>query len=219
DRSPGPTSHAMGMRRKARATLCIAFVLASACSRYPAPTYMAMALLAPPAASKRLFTTTTVTLGSIAGVAGADSICASDTARPTAAVYKALIVDSVGNRRACATSNCSGGISENISWVLRPNQAYVRADGSTPVMQTNSAGIFDFNLGNLTNSIDGTTNRFWTGLATDWTVAAATHCSDWTSSSGVVNGERGFPNNVTAAAISSGAVACNAARAILCVEQ
>jgi hypothetical protein len=60
-----------------------------------------------------------------------------------------------GSREACTTPNCSGGVSENLNWIFRPDIEYRRSD-SIIIGNTNSSAIFNF-LGVgyfLDNSID-----------------------------------------------------------------
>ncbi len=59
-------------------------------------------------------------LAGASAVAKADAFCNSDPAKPSAATYKALLVDGV-NRDAKTLVN----------WVLQPNTAYYRAHGTS----------------------------------------------------------------------------------------
>ncbi len=105
-----------------------------------------------------------------------DSTCNADGNKPGGGgTYKALAA--LTTRRACLTSNCSGGASENSNWILYPNTQYRRGDGTTIIGTTNASAIFTFNL---TNSIAaaGFPSTF---LNVDWTQNATENCSDGTS--------------------------------------
>lgn len=162
----------------------------------------------------RFFPTATSYSGNLGGASGADAKCNTDANRPsTTSTYKALITDS--SRRACSTANCSGGISENQDWVLYPNKTYYRADGTTVVMTTNSAGItsFPLNAGMAT----GAANTHWTGMNADWT-NNTNSCSNWISTSG--NGTAGVINNTSSFAIFNLSQSCNQPNVFLmCVER
>ena len=159
----------------------------------------------------RIFVTTSTYAGNLGGSSGADSKCNSDAGKPNTGTYKAIIVDSA--RVACTTASCSGGTSENTNWVLKPNTAYYKSDGTTLVGTTNAGGVFTFAL---QNSI-GTGANSWTGLATEWTTS--TTCVNWTE--GVAgNGSCGIVNSTTSTSISdSGASTCSSLKPLICVEQ
>ncbi|MBK8398092.1 MAG: DUF1554 domain-containing protein [Leptospiraceae bacterium] len=155
--------------------------------------------------------------GNLGGIAGADSIC--QTNKPAdVLVAKAFIVSST--RRACSTPNCSGGISENLNWVLLPNTTYIQPSGTIVMGTTNASGIL---ILPLSTAIPGNW-PYWTGLKQDWT-NSVNLCSDWTTTSG--NGNRGgvSSSNVDARFIhvdgpTDTGVACNfAGTNMLCVEQ
>ena len=156
--------------------------------------------------------------GNVGGIAGADTFCMTDSNTPALGTYKAFLVDGT-NRRACSTANCSGGISENIDWVLKPDTLYYRSNSSTPIMTTNSAGIFVF--GTLTNSFLTTTDDYWTGLEADWTPRGS-NCSLWTSASGGIGSSGGTGEAIDDNAIFDFSGGCDVPlndTFLLCVEQ
>ncbi len=173
----------------------------------------------------RMFVTAATYNGVLGGVTGADAKCASDTNKPSTGTYKAMLVDGT-NRVACTTANCSGGISENVNWVLKANTAYTRTDG-TAIGTTNSAAIFT----TLTNAVttSPTYNEYRTGMAfsstPDWKAHATGHCTNYSASSGT-----GVCGNASSSAISTGGgtssnflytngTSCGTSVALLCVEQ
>lgn len=116
-------------------------------------------------------------MSSMLGIWGADYKCNTDINRPNSSNYKAMLVDGMSmNRVACITPNCSGGLTEQIDWVLKPNQMYQRSDG-TVIATTNADGIFNFSTA-LVNSISATSNVAWTGMLNDWT-ADSDNCKGW----------------------------------------
>ncbi len=95
------------------------------------------------------------------GIAGADGICNSDPAKPAnSGSYKAMLASGT-IRRASVTPNSGDG---QIDWVFRPNQAYVRLNG-TLIMTTNSSGLFIF--GTLNTSVGHRLILFGTGRQLD----------------------------------------------------
>ncbi len=150
------------------------------------------------------------------GVAGADSLCMSDSNNPGNGTYKAMIVDGT-NRIACTTENCSGGTSEHTGWVLAASTTYMRTNDTTTIGTTTSAGIFSFNL---TNAVSSTTNGVWTGLNANWTISSATcGATPWTSSSSSDVGKIGAADQTSSTAISSSSDQCNFMDNLYCVEQ
>ncbi|MCZ8343999.1 MAG: DUF1554 domain-containing protein [Leptospira sp.] len=166
-------------------------------------------------ATCRIFITSTAYSGNLGGASGADAKCNADGARPsTTSTYKAMVTDAT--RRACTTVDCSGGISENLDWVFYPNKMYHRADGTTQVMTTNSAGISTFPLN--TGFASGAANSHWTGMNNTWT-SSANNCNNWTNSSSG-NGNIGINNNASTFAIFNSSPSCNQPSVFLaCVEQ
>ena len=164
----------------------------------------------------KIFVTNSKYTGSLGGIAGADAKCAADTNKPVGgATYKAFISDGT-NRRACSTDDCSGGISENIDWVLKPNRSYVRADGTTALFTTNANGIF---TSDLTNSFSGASVYPWTGLKSTFTSDA--NCSNWSDGTTAASGRRGNTQGTNrTTAISQSTYLCSVDNGpLICVEQ
>jgi hypothetical protein len=169
-------------------------------------------------ANKRIFVSNSQPTGSLGGIAGADAICDSDTAKPNGAKYKAMLVNG-STRRACSAANCSSsGLLENIDWVLQPQVTYVQAAGVLPVFTANTSAIYPF--GTFTNAISGTAVYAWTGLTTGWQVGNSLgvdlDCGDW---NGGVNGAIGQVDALTSSAAYSTTDLCPSARRLYCVEQ
>lgn len=154
--------------------------------------------------------------GALGGVVGADARCNAG-AKPTTAVYKALIVDGA-NRVASVSPNTGDG---QVDWVFRPGQNYFRSDGITPVMTTDAAGLF---IGTLTNPFTAspTGRSNWMGLNADWTTSVNL-CSNWASSLATDNGSVGYSINTTTAAFSWGLQPCDGngthTMGLMCIEQ
>lgn len=177
------------------------------------------------ASNKYIFLTVGTYNGNLGGIAGADTKCQTEKTSnfanvPGAATeYKAFIVDGV-TRIACTTSNCGGGILENVDWVLKANTDYYRLDGSidTKIFTTNASGIVDFNGGaSLLTAIDSNASTaWWTGLDTDW-VAAGIDCVSW---GGGGTGFKGNGGNTGVTSVSNLTNNCGLAPAkLLCVRQ
>ncbi len=169
-------------------------------------------------ANKRIFVSNSQPTGSLGGIAGADAICDSDTAKPNGAKYKAMLVNG-STRRACSAANCSSsGLLENVDWVFQPQVTYVQAAGVLPVFTANTSAIYPF--GTLTNAISGTAVYAWTGLTTGWQVGNSLgidlDCGDW---NGGVNGAIGQVDALTSSAAYSTTDVCPSARRLYCVEQ
>jgi hypothetical protein len=169
----------------------------------------------------KTFVTATTHQGNFGAVANADSICQADANKPSAGLYKAMVVYSNGTRVACTSPDCSRGINEHTDWVLRPNTTYVRSDGSTVVGTTNSVGLFTFPL---LNSYSSTSSNVWTGLETGWTSANNWgndwDCTNWTSTAAFAppGGATGKTDSTDSTAIAF-TLNCSNARSLLCVEQ
>ncbi len=156
--------------------------------------------------------------GDGSGVAEADQFCMNDVNRPSADLYKAMLVKSpLGGgpeRRASQNPNAGDG---QIDWVLAPNTNYYRADGTTPVFTTNATGIFVF--GAAMNSFAATPGDFWTGLTPDWRVTPPMQsCGGW-STNGGVQGRTGQSTAVNTDAISQASTPCATAAHLICVQQ
>jgi hypothetical protein len=156
------------------------------------------------------------------GILGADAFCNSDSNKTDNVTFKAMMVDSGGNRRACSTQNCGGGVSENINWVLKPSSTYVRASDNQSIFSTNTSGIFVF--GTLTNSF-GTGLSYWTGFSSggsnEWVASATNNCSNWGSSSsgGSARVGDGSSTSYTSLVNVGLTLTCNNLGRVVCVEQ
>lgn len=168
----------------------------------------------------KIFITATTSQGNIGASGVADQICETDANNPGDGTYKALLAYDNGSRRACTSQNCqTGGISENVDWVLRPNTTYTRVDG-TVIGTTTSVAIFTFPL---TNALSASAGGAWTGLDfPEWTTPANFACSNWTStaSSGPPAGGASMINDGSSynSAFAFGRN-CNANLSLICVEQ
>ncbi|MCW7480246.1 DUF1554 domain-containing protein [Leptospira kanakyensis] len=129
----------------------------------------------------KFFSTSVTYNGNRGGILGADAKCMNDSKKPpmpVGAVYKAFLVDEV-NRIACTSTDClTGGTSEHVDWVLKPNTAYVRTADNVTIATTNSLGIFTSQTNDAENP--QVTNVF-TGLFTNgWTTLSGGNCAGWT---------------------------------------
>jgi hypothetical protein len=171
---------------------------------------------------KYIFVTQANFDGNLAGIAGADSKCATEKNTNFSGLagvgsdYKALLVTGT-TRRACSTANCGGGLGENIDWVIKTNTEYFRSDGLS-LFTSNAAGIFVF--GNMNNPFSlNTSDRWWTGLDDNWVTDSFDDCSGWISI--VSDGKVGFGNQNTYSALGGGlqSEACGQSKKLLCVRQ
>ncbi|MFZ5630853.1 MAG: DUF1554 domain-containing protein [Spirochaetota bacterium] len=161
----------------------------------------------------RIFLTASGYSGNLGGTAGADAICVADGANPNGAgngSWKALI--GAPDRLACTTANCTGGIAENLNWVLKPNTKYMRPDGFE-IGNTNEKALLIFPLVSPISPMP--TTFAWTGLGADWVYS--TSCGDWISGGG--SGNRAQVDSLTSAAIFTGAQTCGVSERLYCVEQ
>jgi Protein of unknown function (DUF1554) len=148
------------------------------------------------------------------GIEGADNLCNNDSMQPNINLYyKAMIVDSTGERTACTSANCSSfGTDEHEDWVIQPFAKYFQAMGTFLIDTADDNGLLAF------STAPGSFPMTWTGLATDWTTDVS-HCSDWTSNA-VINGTIGNGSMTGTDAYSSGVAGCDTAGPVLyCVEQ
>ncbi|MBL8018767.1 MAG: DUF1554 domain-containing protein [Leptospirales bacterium] len=154
------------------------------------------------------------------GIAGADSMCASEKASNFGGLpgasgdYKAILVDGV-NRNASNTANAGDG---QLDWVLKPNTSYYLQDGSL-IMTTNASAIVVF--GTLTAAFSPDAGvRWWTGFsATAW-VSSVAPCTDW-SASGATNVRTGMSQATNYASLSAdNTIQCNSVTTrLLCVRR
>jgi hypothetical protein len=133
----------------------------------------------------KVYVTTSIYGGNLGGVAGADRACQTDLNKPVdGQTYKAFLSD--GSRRvACTTSNCRGGQSEHLDWVLYPGTQYVREDGSL-IAVSNISGIW---LGGQisdyvnTDHDNNKSTTLLTGMSYDFT-SIGNNCTGWTTTGG-----------------------------------
>ena len=129
-------------------------------------------------------------------IAKADSFCQSDPARPSAAVYKALL---------CRTGINRDAVSRN-DWVLRPSTAYYRPQNNVRIAVTTPSAVFPTGSAPLENVIhqsfgigyptDPTsTSNVWTGFGDASAFAASVeNCQGWSTSDGTYAGTYGSDN-------------------------
>lgn len=164
---------------------------------------------------KYIFVTTNAVAANFGGISAADTACNSDANKTNSSTYKAMLVDGTNStRKACTTSNCSGGTSEHTDWPLVASTQYKRTDG-TVIGTTDSNGLFTFPL---TNSFAATSYNLYTGLSTDFT-SATTDCSHWTTNNSGTNGNYGSSAQVNTNAIDVITFGCNNVGRFVCVEQ
>jgi len=155
--------------------------------------------------------------GNLGGIAAADAICQANKPADVNTA-KAFIVGIT--RRACSTANCSGGIAENLDWVLTPNTVYIQSSGSTVMNTTNASGIFTFPM---STGVPGNW-PYWTGLKQDWTTSANL-CTNWTTTAGLGNRGGVSSANLDARFIhvdgptDTGAACNDTGTNLLCAEQ
>ncbi|MBM9589603.1 DUF1554 domain-containing protein [Leptospira sp. 201903075] len=164
------------------------------------------------------------------GPTGADLKCNADTNKPATGTYKAMLTDGV-NRRACSSSNCGGGVSENIDWVFQSGRIYIRAADAAALFTANTEGIVNAPAANMLSQsfASGTTRYFWTGFAQSsyWEKATAqstNSCDDWTNGGSTPTasegGRVGASDSTSYSAFrSGGGQSCDATYYLLCVEQ
>lgn len=152
------------------------------------------------------------------GISGLDNQCNSDENKPSGGgTYKAMVVDGA-NRIACTSANCAtGGSSEHIDWVLKPNKEYRRADGTTVVGNTTINGIFESDLTNEISLVVNGTNFMITGLNANWT-NSPNDCSNFSTNTGNVSFGSQLEKTI-ANVIANGNTTCSSSRKLVCVEQ
>ncbi|MBM9591236.1 DUF1554 domain-containing protein [Leptospira sp. 201903075] len=170
----------------------------------------------------KMFVTATTYNANLGGIIGADNKCSLDANKPVSGIYKALIVDNV-NRRACTSVNCtSGGVTEQIDWVLAPNTSYVQAlNSSTIIFISDGNGVYNNNLASLISAGAG----IWTGIKNDpswdWQTDITHTCSSWVDSVSTGCGSYGITSwtDSRSIAITSVKADGNTLKSLLCVEQ
>lgn len=153
------------------------------------------------------------------GISEIDQFCRLDktnnfsTLPGDASEYKALIVDDT-NRRACSTTNCSGGSSEHLDWVLKAGTDYY-SQSKVKIFTTNSsAGI----VNTIDQILDSAGNEYWTGLSVDFR-SNVTKCINWNTNSALQNSRKGISNSTSLNFFSNLTANCNSTLRILCVRQ
>jgi hypothetical protein len=148
------------------------------------------------------------------GIAKADVFCNSDPAKPSAASYKALLVDGV-NRDAHVL----------LDWVLKPDTAYYRPDGEL-IGTTTAAAIFGSAYQPLAHPIvDPATldhpATVWTGIGSQSNFSTGNHCNHWSDLTNSYSADFGAASETDGSAFSTnGLVGCYSFQfPIYCVEQ
>lgn len=144
-------------------------------------------------------------------IAKADVFCNTDSAKPSAATYKALLVDGV-NRNAKTL----------LDWVLKPNTAYYQTHGDVLIGTTTPAAIFGAAYQPLVNPIMPLVNlEVWTGIASASDFSSGNDCNHWSAITSSYLGQTGYAwgTNGFAFATSGGANCYGAQFPIYCVEQ
>ncbi len=144
---------------------------------------MAAATAAPPCSPCRVFVTASTFTGALGGIAGADSLCMIDSAKPATGTYKALL-SFTAVRAACTTLFCTGGPSEHTDWILRSGISYIRATDSTLIGTADANDI----LTSESNAISVAVVTVWLGLSPGWMPNPGNNCSGWTDGTGVSSG-------------------------------
>ncbi|WP_167883534.1 DUF1554 domain-containing protein [Leptospira ognonensis] len=166
----------------------------------------------------RMFVTASSYDGARGGISGSDAKCNADSSKPaspSAAIYKAFLMDDT-SRIACVNSNCSTGIAEHKDWILKPDTIYTRAEDGLTVNTTNSLGIWT--TGQTNDAISGGSLTLMSGINTSgWTTRSgvSSHCTQWTSNASA------SPATFTTGTMNVGSISgnCNAGTRIVCVEQ
>ncbi|AUO00221.1 hypothetical protein C0V70_13535 [Bacteriovorax stolpii] len=128
----------------------------------------------------RMFVTSATIINGNQGASAAaaittlDSLCNSDSNKPSTGTYKALVASDARN--------------PSTDWVLYPNQAYVRKNGTTPIGTTTGASVFNGTLTNAVVDIAGNYINWMTGIDIDasgnWSGSNTNNtCINFTSSS------------------------------------
>jgi len=159
-----------------------------------------------------MFITADSFTANVGSIAGADTKCNADSARPRATSYKAMLANVAGDRRASQSPEIGDG---QIDWVLRPSTNYYRSDGAFIVTSSPERLIKT----QLQVPTDATGSRlYWTGIQSDW-VVSGNDCTGWTNDGVGPSGALGNGNSTTSGAIASGSQGCEQLAHLLCVEQ
>ncbi len=143
----------------------------------------------------------------------ADAFCNSDPAKPSAATYKALIVDGV--TRDAKTL---------VDWVLKPSTAYYQAHGDVLIGTTLPSAIFGAAYQPLANSIAEPTSpndTVWTGIASPTDFSPGDDCNGWSDLTNSFSAKTGRASSTSGDAFgAAGGVGCYYFTfALYCVEQ
>ncbi|WP_243401405.1 DUF1554 domain-containing protein [Leptospira harrisiae] len=160
-----------------------------------------------------IFITQNVYPANVGKASNFDSNCLSDPNYPGTGHYKAMVVDGI-SRRASVTSN----IGDNqIDWVFKANQAYIRPGGIN-IETSNANGLF---ASSLSAPITTVSSDHWTGLNQDWTSYLDGACLKWTTNSASELGTVGdaFTQDITILTAGKGLQHCSVNRELVCVEQ
>jgi len=148
-------------------------------------------------------------------IAKADTFCNSDSAKPSAATYKALLVDGVN--RAAKTP---------VDWVLKPSTAYYRTHGDVLIGTTTAAAIFGAAYQPLSNSIVasepfGSPPSVWTGIGSASDFSSGDDCNGWSDLTNAYSAAVGLSTATDGLAFAAGGgVGCFYFQfSIYCVEQ
>ena len=146
----------------------------------------------------------------------ADAFCDSDPAKPSAASYKALIVDGV-NRDAKTLVN----------WVLKPSTDYYQTHGDVLIGTTTAASIFGAVYMPLANPVvrpaspitgSAPPSEVWTGIASAADFSSGDDCNGWSDlASAYAWWAR--PTETNGLAFSAALAGCGIQWPIYCVEQ
>lgn len=146
--------------------------------------------------------------GNLGGIAGADSICNSDPAKPPVGTYKAFLVG--GGRTATTTGTDSTGQND---WVLaNEGTDYMVYSSKLIAFKSNNHGLIqDFYPQKFLSAIS-----IWTGMQSNMTTGNT--CGNWTSGSGN-NGSSGYLwDDTLERFLSYTNTSCDASYNLLCVQ-
>jgi hypothetical protein len=155
------------------------------------------------------------TLSGSTAIQRADAFCDRSTQKPSADIYKALIVDGI-NRDAVSLTD----------WVLRSNTAYYQAYNDILIDTTTSGAVFAAFYRSMPNSVlpSGSSPGVWTGIGDGATFASNGSCARWGQSGPVIgqSGSFGSPGNSDGFAFYSGGSTADCVSvqlALYCVQQ
>lgn len=163
--------------------------------------------------SKRhlIFATAATYDGSIqgGGITQADSLCQTAGSAVTSV---ATLKQEAKWRSLLSTSAISAATRVNINGAVESNGTIVALSRAAFWGGTLQASVFETETGAAAPAFA------WTGT-TSAGAAASTTCSDWTTSSGAVQGKQGDTNATTSSWVAQGDAACSATKALYCVSQ